>query len=218
MTFFSAYYKLFIQMALKKAKTQALVLITRTQAYQWLLYNIIPYVRMSFYYTTMRGWKYHRGYNKLKPGHMVLTTDRKKLSTLIIGGEFAHAGLCISKDQVFECAEMTHKNFTHSTFSDMAYEADRVVIIECTAWDEEYVDKVLIPTCRSFEGKKYDVLFTLGNEFLYCSEMIYEADKERRLQANTEDLVALGKPYLSPDGLYKARNVKIIWDSDKEEL
>lgn len=202
----------------QKYKTQILVAITKTQIYGWLLTNVIPYVRLSMYYTTMRGWKYHRGYKLLKPGHIILTTDRSKLSTIIIGGEFAHAGLCLSKDEKFECAEMTHTNFTHSTFADMCFQADRIVIVECEAWDEDYVNKVVVPTCRTFEHAKYDSSFTLGlgNEFLYCSEMVYAADLEHRMQVNLEDLVALGQKYLSPTGLYKMTNGKIIWDSDKE--
>lgn len=212
----------YIMTALKylvqKYKTKVMVWLTGTDVYHWLLVNVIPYIRLSIYYTTMRGWKYHRGYKLLKPGHIILTTDRSKLSTLVIGGEFAHAGLCLSKDEVFECAEMTHTNFTHSTFADMCFQADRVVIVECTAWDEKYINEVVVPTCRTFEHAKYDGSFTigLGNEFLYCSEMVYEADKERRMDVDLEDLIALGKKYLSPTGLYKMGNGKIVWDSDKE--
>lgn len=180
--------------------------------------NVIPFVRMSMYYTTMRGWKYHRGYKLLKPGHIILTTDKSKLSTLIIGGEFAHAGFCISKDGEFECAEMTHTNFTHSTFADMCFQADRVVIVECLAFDENYVKNVMIPKTLTFENSKYDDNFTLGlgNEFLYCSEMVLEADVEKRMQVNLEDLIVLGRKYLSPTGLYKMSNGRIVWDSDKE--
>lgn len=208
----------FAKQYLLKFRTKALVWLTGTKVYNWALTNVIPHIRFSLYYTSMRGWKYHRGYKLLKKGHMILTTDKHKLSTVVIGGEFAHAGLCVSKDEDFECAEMTHKNFTRSCFSDMCYEADRIVILECVDWDEKYVDEVLIPTCLTFSNAKYDNQFKLdlGNEFLYCSEMIYSADKERRLQANTEDLVALGRPYISPTGLYKAKNVRVIWDSDKE--
>ena len=200
---------------IQKYKTKFFVYLTSTQIYQWALFNVIPYIRLSLYYTTMRGWKYHRGYKLLKPGHIILTTVRSKLSTMIIGGEFAHAGLCISKNEQFECAEMTHLNFTHSTFADMCFQADRVVIIECTAFDEDYVNNVLVPTCRSFEHAKYDAGFTLGlgNEFLYCSEMVLEADKEKRMDVNLEDLIALGKKYLSPTGLYKMGNGRIVWDS-----
>lgn len=200
----------------QKYKTKIFVWLTQTQAYEWLLFNVIAYIRLSIYYTTMRGWKYMRGYKLLKPGHIILTTDRSKLSTLIIGGEFAHSGLCVAKDSEFECAEMTHENYSHSTFADMCFQADRVVILECLDWDEKYINEVLIPTCLSFQDAKYDGRFTLGNKFLYCSEMVYESDKERRLKVNLEDLILLGKPYLSPTGLYKAANVKVVWDSDKE--
>lgn len=219
MQVFLPYLKLIAVQLLKKYKTKVFVMLTETQTYKWFLFNVVPYIRFNFYYTSMRGWKYHRGYTLLEPGDIILTTDNNKFSTKIIGGEFAHAGLCLSKDGKFECAEMTHKNFTKSTFSDMCYEADRVVIVRCKDWDKDYVQEKIIPKCLSFKDAKYDTSFSfsLGNEFLYCSEMVYEADVEKRLKVDLDDLILLGRQYLSPTGLYKAKNVEIIWDSNKEK-
>ena len=197
-----------------------LVWFTNTKFYAWLLLSVIPYIRFTTYYTSFRGWKYHRGYNLLKPGHILLARDDKKLTTVLIGGMFTHAAFCVGKfgtEQYpnFEVAEMTHENFTHSHFFDICNQADRVVILECKDFDPEYTQKV-IEKCLSFKDATYNVQFDLGIKALYCSELVYQADYERRLQVNLEDLAGLGQQYISPTGLYKGKNVVVIWDSSAE--
>ena len=196
----------------KKLKVKILIKLINTQAYRWFTLNIIARIRFSMYYTNMKGAVYHEGYKLLKPGDIILTKDKKKLNTHIIGGEWAHTGLCISKNRKFECVEMTSKHYTKSTFADMCFEADRVAIIRCTDFDQEYIRQV-IAKALSFEGARYDTVFTLKNEFLYCSELIYESDFERRLEVSLEDLAFIGNPYISPTGIANAGNIKVIWDS-----
>lgn len=187
-----------------------------TQVYFWLLIRVIPYIRFSLYYTSIRGWKYQRGYKLLQPGDFMLTVDEKKLTHLLIPGMFSHGCLCIDKGSEWEVSEMTHENYTKSCFFDLCKEADRVVIMRCKDFDQKYIDEVLIPTCKSFVDAKYNVEFDLGIPALYCSELVYQSDKERRLKVNLEDLAGLGRPYISPDGLYKAKNCVVVWDSDQE--
>ena len=199
---------------LKKIKALLIQWIMGLKIYNYLLLKIIPYIRFTTYYTSFEGWKYHLGYKVLKKGDIILTRDNKKLTTLLIGGEFTHAALCVSKDKNFEVAEMTHKNFTKSCFFDICKESDRVVILRCYDWDEDYITKV-IEECKSHENAHYDSKFSLGVKLLYCSELIYMSDIEKRLKVSLEDLAGIGQPYISPTGLYKAENIKVIWDSAK---
>lgn len=187
-----------------------------TPVYYWLLIRVIPYIRFSVYYTSFQGWKYNRGYRLLKPGDILVMKDRKKLTGLLIPGEFCHAALCVSKDGLWEVSEMTHHDYTKSCFFDLCKEADRLVILRCKDFDQAYIDNVLIPTCHSLVDAKYDVEFDLGVVALYCSELVYQSDKDRRLQVNLEDIEGLGRPYISPTGLYQAKNCEVIWDSDEE--
>lgn len=198
-----------------------LVWLTNTKFYAWLLIHVIPYIRFTTYYTSFKGWKYHRGYKLLQPGHIVLTRDDKKLTTVLIGGKFTHAALCVGKfgtEQypTYEIAEMTHTDYTHSHFFDICKEADRVIILECVDFDPEYVKK-MIAMCQSFKDATYDVTFDFGIKALYCSELVYQSDFERRLKVNLDDLGGLGRQYISPTGLYEALNVKVIWDSSEEK-
>ena len=184
----------------------------QTNLYAWLVKNVIPYIRFTTYYTSMRGKKYHRIYDAVKPGHIILTIDKRKLTTMLIPGEFAHAAVCVSKDTEFEVAEMTHTDYTKSTVADLCFEADRVVVLECTKFDKEYTKKFINNTL-SFEGTLYDDQFELGIKALSCSELVWAADDECRLEASLDDIAGLGRPYISPTGLFEAKNVKVIIDS-----
>lgn len=157
-----------------------------------------------------------RGYKHLEPGNFILTNDKWKLTGFLIPGVWTHGALCVTRDSEFEVAEMTHTNFTRSTFFDLCKEATRVSIWEGTTWDHDYVHQVIIPTCLSFKNTPYDVKNEKGIAALNCSEMIFEADKEKRLGASDEDILGLGIPYVSPTGLSKATYARCKWDSDDE--
>lgn len=201
-----------------------LIWLMHTRFYKWLLKDVIPYVRGTTYYTSMRGRKYHEGYANLQPGDIITTVDKKKLTSLLIPGEMAHAAICVglvSQGAPFEVAEMTHTNYTESFFFDICKESDRVVILRCVDWVGTYRQAV-IDAALSLKGAAYDVEFILGIEALYCSELelqcdLIAADKlgvDPRLMVDLSDLAGLGRPYLSPDGLLFAKNVICIWDSD----
>ena len=195
-----------------------LVWLMNTRFYEWLTLHVIPYIRLTTYYTSLRGRKYQEGYAKLQPGHIILTVDKKKLTSLLIPGDWAHAALCVGKKSAvydgYEVAEMTHTNYTKSYFFDICKESDRVVILRCVDWDQAYTRKV-IDKCRSFENAVYDTKFDFGVKALYCSELVFQSDFERRLDVKLDDLSGLGRQYISPDGLFKAKNVRIVWDSDE---
>ena len=189
--------------------------------YSWLLLSVLPYIRFTTYYTSLRGSKYWAAYYNLKPGHIILTVDRRKLTTLLVPGVMTHAALCVNKRfggwaTDYEVAEMTHTNYTASDFFDICKESDRVVILACADWsDASYIDKV-ISSCKSLAGAKYDVEFEFGVDALYCSELVYQADKLAggRLKVDLSDLAGLGREYISPDGLACGYNVWCVYDTD----
>lgn len=190
--------------------------LSHTNVYNWFLKKVFPKIRFSTYYTSMRGWKYQDGHRLLRKGDIIVTLDNNKASTVMIGGEWAHAGLCIgleSHGDNYECAEMTSKNFTWSHFADMCFEADKVAIYRCTDWDEYYIEEV-IKKCLSLKDAHYDNQFEAADSELYCSELIAVADFEKRLHLPKERLEIIGLDYVSPTGITKADNVELIWHSD----
>lgn len=191
-----------------------LVWITNTKLWSWLLIKVIPFVRFSMYYTDFTGRQFHQGYMKLQTGDIILTKDKRKMTTLLIGGTFTHAALCVGTTVTdYQVAEMTHHNYSKSYFFDICKESDRVVILRCKDFDSEYI-RHLVEKCKSFQDCKYDVEFDLDVKALYCSELVYQADFERRLQIDLSDIAGLGKPYISPTGLYEARNCVLVYDSE----
>lgn len=212
---------------LSKIRNNFLGWLMRTKLYNWLLKDVIPYIRFTTYYAHPTNKNYpkwgallNEGYKQLKPGHIILTVDEKKLTTKLISaftGEegFSHAAQCLSKDGVFEIAEMTHSDFTRSTWADVCFESTRVVILECTDYDEEYIEvmKTLTP---EFSDKPYDNMFKMGIEALSCAELCYMYDYQNRMKVNLEPILGQ-KPYISPMGLYKGQNIRVVWDSDLQE-
>ena len=200
---------------LKTTARHLILSMTKTTPYKWLVLDVIPYIRFSFYYTSLKGWQYQRGYALLEPGHFILTDDRWKLTSLLIPGEWTHAAFCVAKGCEFEIAEMTHENFCHSTFFDICQQATRVQICDCYDWDAQYKED-MIRRCYDFENIPYDVSFETDDSALYCSEIIGSLDKQNRLQASYDDALGLGIFYLSPTGLSEAKRKRLVWDSANE--
>ncbi len=225
-------------------RKKILLWIMDTRIYKFVLKKIAPYIRFSMGYSKMRGINYHEGYRHVRPGIMAGTIDYSKLTGIMIpkvtGGILAHCGICFNKrtgtqaetdwtvrfngKEVYraglEMAEMTHNDFTLSDFYDMCKEADRVILFSCDDWDAEYVTE-LNKRVLYLHDSVYDIKFGFGIEALYCSELIYHADKlanggEPRIQCDVSDLMGLGQKYISPDGLLCAKNVRVVWDSKRE--
>ena len=80
---------------------------------------------------------------------------------------------CASPKMEFETSEMTHDDYTKSTFFDICKESDRVVIMRPDLSQQEIDEAVF--KCKSFQGAEYDASFDLGVKSLYCSELIYQS-------------------------------------------
>lgn len=213
----------------KSLYRRAVLWIMSTPLYHDVVMKVIPYIRFTTYYTDMQGYKYKIGRRLIQPGDIILVQDRRKATGMLIPGTWDHAGLVVDTgaEAVFETVEMTHHDYSKTCFADMAFQADRFAIFRCPDFTPEYIKDVVIPTALSFDGAKYDVKFQgaessvgqltanlhLGIPALYCSELVYQSDPERRLKADLSDLIGINRPYISPDGL-AASNVICICDSD----
>jgi hypothetical protein len=125
-------------------------------------------------------------------------------------GDLDHASLCVSVGGDYEVGEMTHLGYTESLFFDICHTSDRVVLLECLDWDEEYTKKV-IKKCKSLKGTQYDFQFQLGNMGLYCSELPAACDIENRLgfPIYKEGFIIFPRDY------YNNKGMLVVWDSDK---
>lgn len=220
----------------KKIWYSFLFLLVRSKPYIWLMKNVIPFIRFTMYYALPDNKNFlqwgaleNRGYQYLQPGHIILCVDSKKLTSRIIGSATkevgghtpyfmpSHAALCVAKGGDFEVAEMTHHDYTRSTWTDVCREATRVVIVRCKDWDETYIKNTIIPMALSFSNKKYDNAFVMGIDSLACSELPYFADLERRAKVSLQPVVG-DQPYITPVGWVLGGNIEVVWDSNLESI
>jgi uncharacterized protein YycO len=194
-------------------KLKVIEWMMKTKIYKHVLMKIIPYIRFSLYYTDMTGVKYNALNKAMQPGDILLCIDKKKLTTKLIPGEFSHAAMCVSNDGVWETSEMTHNDYSKTCMFDICKESDRVVILR-PGLPLSVINKA-IEKCKTYQDVDYDIEFSLGVEALYCSELVYESYADNVLGVDITDFAGLGKPYISPTGLYNAKNVTVIIDSDK---
>lgn len=189
--------------------------LIRTKIWKWLLIKIIPYIRAP-YYTSIRGNAYYNGYRYLKAGDILLSIDKKKLTTLLVPGEFTHASFCVGVRPVedFEIIEADHLGVIKSDFFDICKEADRVVILRCKDWPDDYISQVII-NAKQLIGLEYDYKFDLESKNPYCAEVIYKSDWLKLAKIKTVEF--LKEKYVSPDSYYYGENIERIWDSDNEK-
>lgn len=190
--------------------------LSNTNFYAFMVLKVIPHIRFTTGLTPTRGNQYHDAYNLIRRGDFIVTKDKNKMTSLLISGDWSHAVYFMGKLQdgeAYECAEMTHHNFTKSDFFDVVKESSEFAIYRCVDDDPEYCIKKTQFVKNHFTMAKYDTGFELGVRSLYCSELVYLADFEKRMKASLQDLVSLGRPYISPTGLSKAERVTCIYHS-----
>ena len=195
-----------------------------------LLKYTVPFIRLTPYYPKLRRFVFQKLYNILEPGDLIFQVDEKKLTAVAIGGEWSHVGVCVDKGPGrVEVVDMTHEDFRQTDFFEFCKESTRIAIgrvddprwnageFILNVWEEE--DSVYNFQFRAKErtdprgtqpvvhkGRKV-------HKFNYCSQLVTTADRKNIIEVNWEDLAGLGIPYVSPTGLAKASNVKIIGDS-----
>jgi hypothetical protein len=209
-----------------KVKTFILALFIRfiynLKVYKFFVRRVLPKLRFTNNYTRLDGLEFKEMYRLMQEGDIVFSIDRKKGSAAIIGGEWSHAAICIAKNESgIEIAEMVGTGYREVTFFDFCKEADEVAVKRCIDWDPDYI-KVVIEEARSHNKAPYDVQFLFENyagkgsgkvEALYCSEHVYISDVKRILDVDLTDLMGIGHMYLSPTGLYNAKNCVLVMRS-----
>lgn len=192
-----------------------ILLLMQTRVYAFLLKHVVPYVRFTTYYADFHGRKYEEARALVSSCDVILTTDKMKLTSLLIPGIVDHAALSLYGHT--DIAQMTHKDFTRDTLFDICKESTRVIVMRCPdIYSDSRYKFMMIRTCAGFSRAKYDQKFELGVESLYCSELVYQTDFQRRIKCDLSDLAGLGRPYISPMGLLFASNMFCVYDSDYE--
>jgi hypothetical protein len=186
-----------------------------TRLYRWLMAHAIWRIRFSNWYSLMNGKQFNVAYALLRPGDILLSTDKSKLTSFLVKGPWTHAALCVGKwpNHPYEVAEMVHGGFKKSMFFDFCKEADHIAILRCSKWSKDYLQHIVLANVKEFEGKPYDELFQFGVEALYCSELIYQADELHICKVDISDFAGLGKQYVSPLAYYESPTCSIVYET-----
>lgn len=210
----------------KKIKQVTIFKLMDSKIYYHLIQRVIPFIRLTTYYPSMRELTFQKLYSELRPGDIIFQIDEQKLTAKLIGGEWSHVGICVGKGSgKIEMVDMTHVGFRQTDFFKFCSESTRIAIgrVVSDRWDVDdfinsvwkqknseynfrFVSKDKEDPRREFDGKLH--------KFNYCSQLVMVADDKEIIQANWEDLAGLGVPYVSPTGLANAKNIAIIADSD----
>jgi cell wall-associated NlpC family hydrolase len=178
-------------------------LILRISFIQWVLTSVIPKIRFSIKPPEMTGGVFAEFNNILRPGDLVFSSDRSKLSSWLIPGDWDHVGVYIGNSEIVEAVQPVVR--ITSVF-DFCHSSDVVGVARHPWLNLRYV----INVARATIGRPYDTFFDRGNEALYCSELIALIDAMNELNLDHSDAVGMGAEYVTPDEVFlKARGVKI---------
>lgn len=167
---------------------------------RFFLTKILPKIRFSISAPKMTGAQFNAFVSILQPGDIVFSTDRSKLSSFLIPGEWDHAGIYVGDGWIVEA--VLPKVRAVSVF-DFCHTSDAVGVAG-PRWKNVFD---VIAKAWAFVGRPYDTLFDQGHEALYCSELVAALDPENAMGADTTDQVGIGFRYVSPDDLWNAKNV-----------
>lgn len=176
-----------------------------TKLYRFLLKYVIP--QIQFFTATGPSYYFKDDMRRqMRAGDVVLTKSSFHLTNLLIGGRYSHAAIVVGPDKI---AEMTANGFDVRNVDEFSKHCTKITLLRINPDDAAYGQQ-MAETAMSYYKRNYDYRFSLGVESLYCSELVYQSDKEGRLQCDLTDLVGIGCPYISPDGLFDAKGLKIV--------
>lgn len=189
----------------KKIKTKIILWIMSCRGYKFFLKYIIP--NLTFFTATGPNYFFkERVREKMRPGDVILSKSSGHLTNVLIGGKYSHAALVLEFDQI---AEMTANGFDVVDVDKFCKQSTRIALLRLKEEDEQYGLQMAY-RALTFANAAYDLDFDLGVEALYCSELCFQADFEQRFECDLTDLAGIGRAYVSPEGLYSARGLKVV--------
>lgn len=188
-------------------KAKLLIWFMSTRFYRFLLKYVIP--EITIFHGPGPGYAVKENLRReMRAGDVLVSKSKFLLTNLLIGGDYSHAAIVISKNLI---AEMSSNGFDLRTVNDFCKKTTRISMLRFKDGSQDYGLKVA-EKALSFSNSTYDFSFDLANDLFYCSELVYASDFEHRGGFDLTDLVGLGKPYLSPVGVYEGKGLNVIFE------
>lgn len=152
---------------------------------------------------------------KLKPGDLVLTNDEACtiFSLLIVAADgkadFNHALLYIGDGKTIESRTITH-GVAEGVLKDVLSHKHHAVAIRphYDPPDKQAAD--VVQAGKDMIGTKYDYLFGMGDNSMYCSEVVYKAVKKGSPQISFKTRPLITKEVILPGDLLRTKQADVI--------
>jgi len=106
----------------------------------------------------------------LKPGDVILTNTKWRLTNLLIPGHFNHAVMYVGNGYI---VESTVPYVRDRDLLDLLLSIDDFAVVKPRITNTEL--SFAVAEMESLKGKPYDMGFTMDDDAFYCSEAIYHS-------------------------------------------
>lgn len=176
--------------------------VMSTWVMQWVIKFVVPKVRFTVTPPRMNSGQYSAFEQSIQPGDLVFSVDRAKLSTVLIGGSWAHVGIVDSDKMIVE-AHFPKSRRIHP--AEFCFTSDVVALARP---ESTWVAEKLARRAKNLIGYPYDTFFQEGDRALYCSELVKQADYENELGFSPDADAGYDRTkIIKPDDLYMAENI-----------
>jgi uncharacterized protein YycO len=158
---------------------------------------------------------------KLKPGDMVLTNDEActTFSLLIVAvdgkADFNHALLYAGDGKTIESRTVTH-GVAEGDLINVLTHKHHAVAVRPRFDPEEQQSKDTVQAGRDMIGTKYDFLFGMGDDSMYCSEVVYKAVKKGAPQVDFKKRPLITKEVVLPGDLLRTTQADVVAEVGKD--
>lgn len=207
-------------MFFKKMKSRLLSLLRKTliwilsqKTVQIVVLKVLPKIRFSTSYALL-GWADYTSISlNARPGDIILSVDKSKLTSLLIPGYWSHVGLVVKNDHDQDgvlIVEAVPPAVRETSLFDFCKCADEVMVLRPDVTNDVVEQAVF--RAKYNIGREYDGLFKYGPTALYCAELISYCFLQS-VKFDWSDLWGVGYPYLSPDGVADGEPLTVIFHS-----
>lgn len=152
---------------------------------------------------------------KLKPGDMVLTNDEACtiFSLLIVAADgkadFNHAILYTGDGKTIESRTVTD-GVAEGVLKEALARKHHAVAVRPHYEPEEKQANDVVDAGKGMIGTKYDYLFGMGDNSMYCSEVVYKAVKKGAPQIDFRKRALLTKEVVLPGDLLRTKQADVV--------
>ncbi len=126
--------------------------------------------------------------NLINEGDILLSYESGRFTSPFIKGYYKHAAIISSKLTVVEAVG---SGVREVDLEEWLFDKDSVALIR-PFYENKTINKIAAATSLYYIGKPYDYSFTLVDERVYCSELVYlcySSDKDFLKQVDHDDIL-----------------------------